>query len=330
MSHELFDPRNCFRKLTPCCCTFIKKLRGSSLKLQCLRGRCLSSQQLSQHCIFIKKPLESLLKLQCLRGSCSSTQDEESCTFIKKLQRLMLKLHCLRGSCFSSQELPGGQEDNASSSDFGSLSSLQTLDLSYCETINELPRSIPNLQALKQLIMVGCLSLKRLPKDFGSLSSLEKLDLSSCSSIEELPESISKLQSLIDLNMSNCSSLKGLPENFGSVDGSLTALQTLDLSYCLSIKELSRSLPKLPSLRELNMVGCLRLQRLPEGFDSSSILQTLNLSYCSSIQELPTSLTEVRSLSLLRVDGCSSLKNYPKEKFVKSELSSCYFTQQST
>ena len=78
MSQELFDPRNCFRKLTPCRCTFIKKLPGSILKLQCLRGGCFSSQQLSheeEHCIFIKKLRGSLLKIQCLIGSCFSKQE---------------------------------------------------------------------------------------------------------------------------------------------------------------------------------------------------------------------------------------------------------------
>ena len=105
------------------------------------------------------------------------------------------------------------------------------------------------------------------------------LDLSNLDSLAQLPRELEQLTSLQTLNLSGCGQLREL-----TLPAALSALQTLDLSGCHQLRELT--LPtSLNALQTLNLSGCgqLRELTLPVGLKA---LQTLNLSGCGRLSEL--------------------------------------------
>ncbi|GJN34180.1 hypothetical protein PR202_gb22824 [Eleusine coracana subsp. coracana] len=110
---------------------------------------------------------------------------------------------------------------------FGSICSLQFLNLSKCSKLEVLPQSFGQLSYLKGLNLSFCSDLKLL-QSFECLTSLEFLNLSNCPRLEYLPSSFEKLISLEYLNLSQCFGLKSLPSTLPS----LRKLQRLEVSGC--------------------------------------------------------------------------------------------------
>ena len=81
----------------------------------------------------------------------------------------------------------------------GELTGLEYLDLSGNTMIRELPESIGNLTALKELILFRC-SLEELPGTLGGLKNLETLDIS-VNKLKTLPPSFGGLKKLSDLSL---------------------------------------------------------------------------------------------------------------------------------
>ncbi|TVU00842.1 hypothetical protein EJB05_53690 [Eragrostis curvula] len=110
---------------------------------------------------------------------------------------------------------------------FGSICSLQFLNLSKCPKLEVLPQSFGQLAYLKDLNLSFCPDLKLL-QSVECLTSLQFLNLSNCPRLEYLPSSFDKLVSLEYLNLSQCFGLKALPAALSS----LSKLQMLEVSGC--------------------------------------------------------------------------------------------------
>ncbi len=54
---------------------------------------------------------------------------------------------------------------------------LQVLDLTQCQSLENIPSSIGQLNALQEFDLVGCGNLQELPSSIGQLNALQKLDL---------------------------------------------------------------------------------------------------------------------------------------------------------
>ena len=67
----------------------------------------------------------------------------------------------------------------------GSLSALQTLDLSYCTHLRELPEALGELHELKDLIVEGNVGLKSLPKAIFGLGGLRRLYVCQCHGLDD-------------------------------------------------------------------------------------------------------------------------------------------------
>lgn len=87
-------------------------------------------------------------------------------------------------------------------------SSLQSLELDYCESMTALPLWVGDLMSLKRLKISSCDNLNNLQEIMGSLTSLQELHIWYCSSIESLPESIQQLTNLEKLQIAGCPALK--------------------------------------------------------------------------------------------------------------------------
>ncbi|KAJ1492801.1 hypothetical protein T484DRAFT_3639208, partial [Baffinella frigidus] len=215
------------------------------------------------------------------------------------------------------------------SEEIGSLVGLQTLDLSGCLGLRNIPRSLWSLKGLQTLRMAGT-GVEELPEEIGSLAGLQTLNLSCCfnlreiprslglltglltlrmagTSVKELPEEIVSLAGLHTLDLAGCKSLKELPVCFSS----MVLLQTLDLSHCESLKELPEEMGSLTELRTVNLSGCKSLQKLPGGFSSLVGLHTLDLSGCEHLWGLPEGMGSLTGLRKLNLSGCKSLQKLP-------------------
>jgi Leucine-rich repeat (LRR) protein len=103
---------------------------------------------------------------------------------------------------------------------------LQVLDLAQCQSLEEIPSSIGQLNALQKLDLSWCWDLKELPSSIGHVNALQELYLHECYNLKKLPSSIGHLNALQKFDLSKCSNLKELPSSIGQ----LNALQELDLS----------------------------------------------------------------------------------------------------
>eukprot|EP00878_Enallax_costatus_P029942 GHUV01032515.1.p1 GENE.GHUV01032515.1~~GHUV01032515.1.p1 ORF type:complete len:562 (+),score=108.74 GHUV01032515.1:738-2423(+) len=185
---------------------------------------------------------------------------------------------------------------------------LRVLDLSRCEQLRHLPRSLGHLTALQVLNLSDCEQLRYLPKDFGQLAALQKLYLSNCRQLQRLPNSFKLLKALQILDLSGCCQLQSLPRSFGD----LTALQELDLSHCQRLESLPESFSQLTALEYLDISFGEKLKLLPESFGGLIALKKLSLAWCEQLVSLPDSFGQLKALHTLNLSNCSQLGRLPE------------------
>ncbi|XP_040363487.1 protein SUPPRESSOR OF npr1-1, CONSTITUTIVE 1-like [Rosa chinensis] len=187
--------------------------------------------------------------------------------------------------------------------DLSGLTSLEYLELSYCNYLVQVHPSVGRLDKLVILKLRNCDKLRMFQKSI-NMKSLETLDLSWCP-------------------------LKFFPE----IEGDMKSLSHLDLSWNRAIKELPLSLYRCPNLtnvpssifyglqrlEDLDLRECYKLVTFPTESDSlppppvfstnlTSRLQ-VHLGDCESLQEISEFPREIDSLY---VSGCESLKRISK------------------
>ncbi|MFQ6651016.1 hypothetical protein Gotur_023380 [Gossypium turneri] len=152
--------------------------------------------------------------------------------------------------------------------------------------------------------------LMALPNSIGTLKHLRDLDLVGCSSIRELPRSFDKLRSLQSLNLGG-TSLKQLPDSVQRLIELRHLVITIEASHLKEIRAGCWT-----SLQYLGLRSCMELECLPEGMQYLKSLRTLVLSYCYELVSLPRSLKLLTKLEHLAINGCTSvnLKMEPEEE----------------
>ena len=146
--------------------------------------------------------------------------------------------------------------------------------------------------------MNDCKNLESLP-DYISLESLKILNLSYCSKLKKFPKIVGNMSRLSELILSK-SGVKDL-----SVEH-LTGLIYLCLSDCKNLSSLSEASCSLPSLKDLNLNGCSKLDKLPENLGNLEGLKSLVVDG-TAIKGLPPSIVRLKNLSSLRFKGCGGL-----------------------
>ncbi|KDP28978.1 hypothetical protein JCGZ_19529 [Jatropha curcas] len=202
------------------------------------------------------------------------------------------------------------------------LGSLWILNLSWCSNLQMLV-DVP--RGLKMLLLGQC-GLEEWFQEDGLFCNLQVIEVQNCKNLRSLPSS-DCLNSIRVLSLKGCSSLSKFPENIGN------NITRLDLSYTM-IEDLSSTILRLSSLRELVMEGCKRLKSLSSSICQLKSLTIVNLSDCSKLGKLPDlhglcSLRELRldrtalveipsdivclsSLKMLYLNDCNKLKGLPE------------------
>ncbi|KAF8033928.1 hypothetical protein BT93_C0266 [Corymbia citriodora subsp. variegata] len=151
--------------------------------------------------------------------------------------------------------------------DEGGLSSLKTLDLRETN-FSGLPENLDQLSSLEHLDLLWCDELQSLPKPPVSLSYLQL----TCRS-NELP-SLSHIKHLKELSLHTCKSLQSIPEL-------PSCIRMLRVNCCPKFERLP-NLSGLEFLSELDLAGCYGLKEL-DGLEALKSLRSLNLSTRASV-----------------------------------------------
>uniref|UniRef100_A0ACD5Y208 Uncharacterized protein n=2 Tax=Avena sativa TaxID=4498 RepID=A0ACD5Y208_AVESA len=191
--------------------------------------------------------------------------------------------------CKSLLHLPSGT--------FQKLRSLETINLSGCYSLEDLPgsfacdklhtfklceltkltvlsESITSLSNLKHLDLKGCRGLVELPAGIDYLKKLVVLNLKGCSGLVELPAGIVSLRRLVVLNLEGCYELRGLQSGLGQ----LTRLETLGL-FVIGDGSQHARISELGSLDRLsgNLKICFGFVKDPDDAEKANLKQKNNL-----------------------------------------------------
>ncbi|XP_028207473.1 TMV resistance protein N-like isoform X2 [Glycine soja] len=174
------------------------------------------------------------------------------------------------------------------------LTSLETLELSHCSSLEYLPEILGKMENIRELSFQWCESLVAVDESIGFLKKLKILNAAGCRKLTSFPPL--NLTSLETLELSHCSSLEYLPEILGEMEN----IRELSFQWCESLVAVDESIGFLKKLKILNAAGCRKLTSFPPLNLTS--LETLELSHCSSLEYFPEILGEMENIKALHLE----------------------------
>ncbi|GKV51546.1 hypothetical protein SLEP1_g58189 [Rubroshorea leprosula] len=279
----------------------------------------------------IGKDLSTATCLKELTVSCCNGEDLSTATCLKELT-----VTCCDG-LMSFPNLHG-------------LSSLQKIEIGWCEQLESIGEDLSTATCLKELTVEGCHGLMYCPNLYGlsspnlhGLSSLQKIKIADCWQLESIGEDLSTATCLKELTVEGCNVLMSFPNLHG-----LSSLQKIEISFCRKLKSIGEDLSTatclkklfiwwcedlmsfpnlhaLSSLQTLVIRGC-GLRSLPSGLPSCTALEELDISYCHNLISIPDDLSTPNLACLARlkevtIGGFSTeLKEFPYLGFIGSHL----------
>ncbi|KAM0052505.1 putative leucine-rich repeat domain superfamily [Helianthus debilis subsp. tardiflorus] len=168
---------------------------------------------------------------------------------------------------------------------------LEVFDLSKCNKLKKLPRSIGKLKNIAQLLIHGCSNLREFPEEIKDMESLKVLvadninmkshGSSSCTMIQRSSKSIvsSLPRTLVTLSLRNCNLYN---ESFPMDLSSLSMLKRLylDENPIDSMPDCVRSLCR---LEELTFEACYNLKTV---LGTPILLGYMAIDYCHSLEKI--------------------------------------------
>ncbi|KAK7263754.1 hypothetical protein RJT34_31351 [Clitoria ternatea] len=201
------------------------------------------------------------------------------------------------------------------SGDIGSLSELETLDLSYNKDLTgPLPQSIGDLKKLSTLILVGCSFNGPIPESIGYLQELLFLSLNSNSFSGQIPHSLGNLSKLYWLDLAE-NQLEGpIPVSSGSISG-LDKLHHAK-HFHLGKNNLSGSIPPQLFSSEMALIHVL-LERnqlngnIPPTLGLAQGLEVVRLDSNSLSGPVPSNINNLTNLQDLYLSNNKLLGSLP-------------------
>ncbi|KFK26371.1 hypothetical protein AALP_AA8G239800 [Arabis alpina] len=176
--------------------------------------------------------------------------------------------------------------------DLSNATNLETLSLSHCSSLVELPYSIKNLHKLKKLKMRSCEKLRVIPTNI-NLASLKVVDMRYCSQLGIFPD----ISSNIKILSARDTKIKDIP---ASVVGRWSRCRTLKIGS----KSLER-LTHIPvSVTSLDLINS-DIKRIPDCIIDLPHLVDLIVENCTKLVSIPALPPSLKSLN---ANNCVSLK----------------------
>ncbi|XP_068323864.1 disease resistance-like protein DSC1 [Pyrus communis] len=184
--------------------------------------------------------------------------------------------------------------------DICKLKSLKKLNLAQCSKLGNFPEILEPMEHLEYLNLKRT-AVQELHSSIKFLPALKKIKLLSCTRLSSIPSSIYSLTNLKTLSFRYCRELKELPS--GSIR--LLSLEVLDL-HGTRISEIPDGLVGSTSLQDLDLSRSM-IRSIPASIKQASQLHRLSLIGCKRLQSLP----ELPVQCDLEAEGCTSLKTVP-------------------
>ncbi|KAF2604839.1 hypothetical protein F2Q70_00027439 [Brassica cretica] len=222
-----------------------------------------------------------LLPLSCLRSSngfdpIAGASSPKSWMPLVNLKKLILD------SSYRLKEIPN----------LSNATNLETLSLSSCSSLVELPSSIGNLHKLEKLIMRSCKKLRVIPTNI-NLASLEEVHMSYCSQLKTFPEFSSSIWYLAVRD----TKIEDVP---ASLVGRWSRCRGLDVGS----KSLKRLINIRLSVTKLDLINS-DIKRIPECITGLPQLEYLIVENCTNLVSIPALPPSLKSLN---ANNCLSLK----------------------
>ncbi|KAL6511877.1 hypothetical protein OROGR_021474 [Orobanche gracilis] len=213
--------------------------------------------------------------------------------------------------------------------EFGSISTLQLLDLGMCNLTGDIPSSLGNLKHLHSLFLQINNLTGHLPPELSGLTSLMSLDVSINNLRGEIPETFSELRNLTLLNLFQNKFQGPLPGFIGDLPN-LQVFQIWNNNFTLGLPE---NLGRNERLTLLDVTGNRLTGPLPNDLCKGGKLKTLILMDNYFYGPLPDEIGECRSLTRIRIKKNFFNGTIPKGLFRLPsldmlELDGNYFTGQ--
>ncbi|GLJ55180.1 hypothetical protein SUGI_1184190 [Cryptomeria japonica] len=146
---------------------------------------------------------------------------------------------------------------------------------------------------------------------FGSLTRLKCLHLEKLT-VPPLQDYCCCLKNLRKLSLCFCKSDNEALDL--EVCSQLSALEEINVSYCMDIKELPTSICDLASLEKLTITNCHELDKIPGNLgEVGGSLVRLTLGACPALEELPDSICKLGKLEFLDISDCQCLETLPSQ-----------------
>nr|XP_016434904.1 PREDICTED: TMV resistance protein N-like [Nicotiana tabacum] len=181
--------------------------------------------------------------------------------------------------------------------DFKGMPNLEYLNLEECSNLDEVHHSLGCCRKLIRLDLSYCESLERFP--CVNVESLEYLTVNDCYSLETFPEIHGRMKPKIEIHMLG-SGIRELPSSFFQYQ---THITELDLSGMENLVALPSSISRLKSLVILCVLGCSKLESLPEEIGDLENLERLDATF-TLISRPPSSIVRLNKLRVLDFGFC--------------------------
>ena len=183
------------------------------------------------------------------------------------LQRLVLKKCNKMVEILAAKALEMTNMHVQKDSIFSSLTTITLENMQNLKSICGQPLLFPSLE---EMSVIDCPDLEKLPFELNSATCLETLFLKECN----------KMVEIVDVEASKMTTTHGQKD---SIFSSLTAI---NLENMQNLKSICRQPLLFPSLKEMSVIDCPELEKLPFKLNSARCLEILFLKECNKMVEI--------------------------------------------
>ncbi|TKY46055.1 Disease resistance protein RGA2 [Spatholobus suberectus] len=152
---------------------------------------------------------------------------------------------------------------------------------------------LQNLTSLKKLEFISLPKLEILPTEIINLNAIQELVIRKCNSLKLLPLGVHSLKKLIIIEV--CCKF--------DASAGFECLEYLRIRECREVEGLHEALQHMTALKELFLSDISNLESLPDCFGNLPLLRHLYIENCSKLTCLPTSLS-LSNLEELEIYFC--------------------------